>query len=276
MTTVHVTDRAGCTMRLVDVDGRKFPDFPVENLTSYQSVPLREDDVILCAYPKSGTHWLWEVCMMLLRGVSDTIPFKKSLQMLEFNSADKMAEYESPRVLNTHVLYDRLPSDAYKLKTKLVLVLRNPKDVAVSFYNHHMKLEKYYQYKGKFSDWLQLFLEGQVDYGSWFDYVRSWEKVINSDVKNPIHDPVRETRRLAEFLGVTPDPELVKSVAAKCDFSRMANDKKEYHDHQLVMFRKGIVGDWKNQFTVAEDEVFNATYAEKMKGSKLQFRFTLR
>nr|KAG5703855.1 hypothetical protein BaRGS_031489 [Batillaria attramentaria] len=272
-------------MRLVDVDGRKFPDFPVENLTSYQSVPLREDDVILCAYPKSGTHWLWEVCMMLLRGVSDTIPFKKSLQMLEFNSADKMAEYESPRVLNTHVLYDRLPSDAYKLKTKLVLVLRNPKDVAVSFYNHHMKLEKYYQYKGKFSDWLQLFLEGQVDYGSWFDYVRSWEKVINSDVKNPIHvimyedmkeDPVRETRRLAEFLGVTPDPELVKSVAAKCDFSRMANDKKEYHDHQLVMFRKGIVGDWKNQFTVAEDEVFNATYAEKMKGSKLQFRFTLR
>ena len=26
-----------------------------------------------------------------------------------------------------------------------------------------------------------------MDYGSWFDYVNSWEKVIHGDVVNPIH-----------------------------------------------------------------------------------------
>lgn len=222
--------------------------------------------------------------MMLLRGAANTIPFKKSFQMLEFNPADKIEEYESPRVLNTHVYFDRLPKDAFRLKTKLILVFRNPKDVAVSFFHHHKKLEKYYEYSGTFSDWLQLFLQGKLDYGSWFDYVTSWEKVISSDVDNPIHvmmyedmkeDPMREIRRLAEFLGVKADPELVNAVAAKCDFSQMPNDKKEYHDHQLTMFRKGIVGDWKNEFTVAENEAFNAIFADKMKNSKLKFRFTL-
>jgi len=35
----------------------------------------------------------------------------------------------------------------------------------------------------------------------------------------------------------------------------------------------GIIGDWKNHFTMAENEAFDKLFAEKMKGSKLKFRF---
>ena len=99
--------------------------------------------------------------MMLKRGTAETIPFKKSLQMLEFISAADMAQTPSPRVLNTHVHYDALPRDAHARRLRLVVVFRNPKDTAVSLYNHHVKLSKYYDYSGTFHDWLDLFLAGK-------------------------------------------------------------------------------------------------------------------
>lgn len=279
----EISDRSGCKLKVLDLDGRLFPAFSLDELKAYPSIRVRDDDVILCAYPKSGTHWLWEVSMMLLRNKAETIQFKKSLQMMEFNST-KLDDFPSPRVLNTHVPYDALPEDVITRRTRLVLVLRNPKDTAVSFYNHHVNLSHYYGYTGSFGDWLDLFLSGRVDYGSWFEYVKSWETVLERNVDHPIHvvmyedvkeDPARETKRLAEFLGVTADPELIRQVADKCDFDRMAEDKKAHQDSAEIMFRKGIVGDWKNTFTVAQNEVFDTVFKEQMKSSKLSFRYSL-
>lgn len=54
MTTKYFTDKSGCSLRVVELEGRLFPDFPLENLKSYRDLPLRDDDIILCGYPKSG------------------------------------------------------------------------------------------------------------------------------------------------------------------------------------------------------------------------------
>lgn len=45
-------------------------------------------------------------------------------------------------------------------KCKTVLCLRNPKDVAVSFFNHFRGL-KSYAYDGKWENWLRPYLDGQ-------------------------------------------------------------------------------------------------------------------
>ena len=48
-----------------------------------------------------------------------------------------------------------------KLKNKLILTTRNPYDVAVSLYHHHIDLYEIYGYSGEFNDWLQLFVDGK-------------------------------------------------------------------------------------------------------------------
>ena len=45
-------------------------------------------------------------------------------------------------------------------KTKIVLILRNLKDMSVSFFHHHTGV-KFYGYSGKFKDYLPVLLNGE-------------------------------------------------------------------------------------------------------------------
>jgi len=50
--------------------------------------------------------------------------------------------------------------DALDKRLKCIFVARNPKDVAVSFFNHSRNLSMY-QYTGKFENYLQMFMRGE-------------------------------------------------------------------------------------------------------------------
>ena len=208
--------------------------------------------------------------------------------MFEIATQEQMREASSPRVLNTHLYFNQLPKKVQDGKVKLLFVYRNPKDVAVSFYNHHLTLTLY-EYQGKkFSEYLTgLFLKGNVDFGDIFDYTRDWESVIDSrpDLQvfstsyEDLHaDTVGKTKELAKFLGVTVDDDTIQKIVDKCDFKQMmgrrSKDWEEIVGHP-VMYRKGKVGDWKNWFTVAESEMVDAISEERMKGARIQFQYTL-
>lgn len=45
-----------------------------------------------------------------------------------------------------------------------------------------------------------LFILSAVDYGSWFDYSKSWENVIYGDPVNPIHVVMYEDMKEVGFL----------------------------------------------------------------------------
>ncbi|KAL3869431.1 hypothetical protein ACJMK2_042113 [Sinanodonta woodiana] len=242
---------------------------------------------------QNGTHWLWEAISMIQRGSASTIPDIKQNHMIEVISAEDLAAIPSPRVLNTHFRFSQLPRDAIKKRCKIVLTLRNPKDLAVSFYNHHKNLVNLYKYDGKWENYLSLFNSGKVDYGSFYDYVLDWEQTIRENTNYPIHviyyedmkeDSGAEVRKLTKFMGVELSDDLIHAIAEKCSFKNMVIDKigfenevwkKMWRDEKPLFYRKGEVGDWKNWFTVAQNEEFDKMFAKRMSNSKLTFRFSL-
>ncbi|XP_062588049.1 sulfotransferase 1B1-like [Saccostrea cucullata] len=294
MPIVKVADDAGDMMSLLEVNGRYFPilrtphdqEEELRNMTSWKA---RSDDVLICAYPKSGTHWVWEIVKMILDQKAVRIPSMKESAMLECGSGFALQNMLSPRVLNTHMLFSDIPKDFVDKRCKMIYVLRNPKDVAVSFYNHHVRLLDY-EYSGSWRSYLGRFLYGKVDYGSWFDYVLHWEKSMKTSPDLPFHtltyeslhqSPEHEIRNLAEFLAVSCSSDLSHDISAQCSFLVMKEEKDpleditEWKDGEPGMYRKGCVGDWRNWFTVAQNELFTAVYEQKMAESTITPVYTL-
>ena len=79
--------------------------------------------------------------------------------MLEGVTETMFDNVASPRVLNTHLPLRLLPKDILKMNSKIIFVQRNPKDICVSFYNHHKKILEY-DYDGKFENYVNRFLNG--------------------------------------------------------------------------------------------------------------------
>ncbi|XP_050410379.1 sulfotransferase 1B1 [Patella vulgata] len=180
----------------------------------------------------------------------------------------------SPRVLNSHLIFDEMPKDYTKFHNKIIYFRRNLKDIAVSFYNHTLKFYDNYQYKGEWKNYLKMVLDGRVDYNSWFDFVLHWEEVIatHPDLRileltyeDMIECPHREFKKIAEFLEVPFDDKLLADVVQKCSFKCMKERKGHFYlspEGDSAVYRKGEVGDWKNWFTVAQNEWFDRIYGD--------------
>lgn len=64
------------------------------------------------------------------------------------------------RVLCTHVHYSRFPLDILLQKIKVIFLIRNPRDVAVSYY-HFAKNINIWNYNDSWSNFFKLFIEGR-------------------------------------------------------------------------------------------------------------------
>jgi hypothetical protein len=85
---------------------------------------------------------------------------------------------------------------------------------------------------------------------------------------------------IADFLDLKLEPKRMEKVYEHCTFDSMkANPMANRHSNYLFdtnickFMRKGVVGDWKNYFTLAQDELFQEQYDKKMEGSGLSFEF---
>ncbi|XP_052218442.1 sulfotransferase 1A1-like isoform X2 [Dreissena polymorpha] len=288
----NIDDGSGETLRVLEVDGYLTGTFDTNGQEEeFRRIPnwqVKPDDVFICAYPKAGTHWLWEVSSMLINQSADRVKLIKETAMLEALTEEQFRNIPSPRVLNTHIPLRLMPKDTLSNKTKIVFVQRNPKDICVSFFNHHSKIVEY-EFNGKFENYVNRFLKGLVDFGSWFEYTLDWEKIIRDNPGHPFHimsyedmksDPISEIGRLSVFLGLKSSTELIAEIADKCDFSAMKKEKdplentKGWKDAKPGMYRKGQVGDWKNWFTVAQSEYFDTVFNQRMKDSSFTYRFS--
>ncbi|CAG5129585.1 unnamed protein product [Candidula unifasciata] len=270
-----ILDEDGNTLQVGVLDGRLVPPFGEKSFRKIRDMAIRDDDIILVGYPKTGCHWTWEVLSMIVAGKAGHSVMGKNVCFMEVAPLDLLDQVPSRRILNTHVWFDYFPKQVTEKKTKIVFTVRNPKDTAVSYYNHHISLFQGQRYNGPFNKWFPLFMEGQLDYGSYFDYHQEWDQVIKNNPGLPIlivsyedmkEDLPREIRKLAEFVGSTLSDQQVEEIAQAAGFETMKKALEASVSHRLL--RKGQVGDWKNWLTVAQSEMVDAAVEEKLKGTR--------
>lgn len=260
---------------------------------------LREDDIWVLSYPKTGTTWTTELVWMLINDVDteksegiqiSRVPFLeteclfpiKSLELrgvkehgLEF--ANRM---EGRRLIRSHLPLEFLPPGLLE-KCKVVYVARNPKDACVSYYHHNLSLPNHC-FTGNFQQFADLFEEGLHAYGSyWHHLLGGWAVRDHPNVKmvwfeDMKRDQLGVIRDLCSFLQHPLTGDQMEMLA---DYVKFENMKKNPNTNptggialpegKTDFVRKGKVGDWKNYFDQKRTEKWNKWINDNISGTGL-------
>ncbi|XP_074153766.1 sulfotransferase 2A1-like [Sminthopsis crassicaudata] len=246
---------------------------------------IQDEDVIIVSYPKSGTHWMINILSLIYSKGDPTwvksVPYWKRCPWIEVKYNMEMIKNRTDSGLFTsHLPVQLFPKSYFTSKAKILYVARNPRDILVSLYHFKNYIPCYPLYS-TFEHFFEDFLQGKVLYGSWFDHIRGWLPMRNSEkflflTYEELHqNPKVSVEKICQFLGKELNEEKINSVVENSSFPVMKNHilenkvpvpVKDMESSRIMLMRKGICGDWKNHFTVTQMETFNKLYQEKMKG----------
>lgn len=228
---------------------------------------LGKNDVILTSYPKSGNTWVrfflcnvislseWDNREVTFEVLNDTMP-----EIGVDNLCEKWKHNTLPRFVKTHkhfypYIHGKCPS---------VLLLRDPRDVMISFYEYK-KGKKGDNVSQKFHDFIT---RDDLGIEAWCKHYISWRdkadvKMRYEDMKT---DDIGEFTRMLDLLGINIEGAIIREAARRSRFGqvkklekkhgtgRKGSDFKENHGFA----RKGAVGEWEKRFGDEELEYYHS------------------
>ncbi|CAB4057876.1 unnamed protein product [Lepeophtheirus salmonis] len=141
------------------------PERFLEIKEEIESLEIRSDDLFLISYPKAGSTWSQEMVWQLKEGtnfvdckrnLAQRIPFLELESLVlrgpesPIKSVEAVKNQSSPRIIKSHLLTPFLPKH---------------------FFNK-AKLLKNHQYTGSFDEYAELFIQGKVAYGSYWEHLK--------------------------------------------------------------------------------------------------------
>ena len=265
----------------------------IEWIKSMKNMELREDDIWIVTYPKFGTTWTQQIVRLILnRGKEDGLTIEYAVPWVEaFGEIPGIRTYRmdidkmtSPRAFKSHFPYQMMPFGLPNATPgKYISVIRNPKDVAVSFYYHHLSSPIHPHYE--WDEFFETFMKGDVYWGNYFDHVLSWwahkddDNVLILTYEDMKKDLSSAVAKIAKFIRQDISQDLVDEIAHKTTFDNMKRDSmalnyEQRHGYQKPFvtgfLRKGAIGDWKNHFTPKQAARLDAVYDERMKGTGIE------
>jgi hypothetical protein len=172
-----------------------------------RDITMFPDDVFLTSYPRSGNTWTrFLVGNLVYQNEPVTFLTVERLVPDMYKSSDRVLRHlPRPRILKSHECFD----PRYR---KVIYIVRDPRDVAVSNYHWELKLRSVrdgFPIEHFVPRWMEPQFWPRI--GSWGDHVTSWLSTRQGkkgflllryeDLKK---DPQSALAQVAEFLGIEP------------------------------------------------------------------------
>jgi Sulfotransferase domain len=240
------------------------------------------DDVYLVSYPRSGNTWTRFLMANLLdpEHPATFADIESRVAEIYFNYDHVMRRLPRPRLLKSHEAFiPRYP--------RVIYIVRDPRDVAVSFYHHNVKWRNIPE-DYPIDDFIPGFIAAQYDpwSGSWGDNVKSWISMRQGsssflllryeDLKQ---DTQRELLRVGDFLReagfprIETSPEKLAQAIERSSPERMrALEKEQTRQHVQLkrtrqdkpFIRTATSGGWRSALSEASVALIEGAWGDLM------------
>ncbi|XP_075057021.1 amine sulfotransferase-like [Mixophyes fleayi] len=262
-----------------------------EIIDSVEQMEIRDSDVFLVTFPKSGTVWTLQIlCQIYKESHGDVAKDVNDMNMVSWveynqNKID-VDSCPSPRLFSSHLPYYLVPKDLRNRKGKVIYVFRNPKDNLVSFYHFRKLIVSLQHLALSWESFFDLYMSGKVYAGLWFDHVRGWythKEDLNClffSYEEMIKDLRSAVLKICQFVDIKLDDQAVNRIVDKATFNNMKQDplaNYKFLPNDIIdqskgeFLRKGTIGDWKNKMTVAQNEKIDEMLKEKLRDLPIKF-----
>src|ERR1039458_2642310 len=224
------------------------------------------DDVFLVSYPRSGNTWTRFLIGNLVHQ-DEPVTFtnvESRIPEIYLFPDRVLRRLPHPRMLKSHECFD----PRYK---RIIYIVRDPRDVAISYYHYAIKL-RWIDQDYPIEKFVPRFVAAEVDVramwaASWSDHVMSWVSMRNGSdgflllrYEDMIQNTEHELSRVACFLNFKPTTERLTRAVQLSSADHMRDlEKKGAHEWQLTkrtrvdkpFVRTAAPGDWRASLSSA-------------------------
>jgi len=188
---------------------------------------LRESDIFLASYPRSGNTWVRVILANMILGPGALHGLRELDAVVPdiYRGVPTGDPPALPRIVKTHQPYAfRHGADRPELYRRVIYVVRNPVDAVRSY---HLFLQRTQPgFALSLDEFARATANAATFPGSWNDHVLSWTHLPNTDLlivryEDLMRDPLAGSAKMADFIGKPMDTRKLEAVLAASDLKAM-------------------------------------------------------
>jgi hypothetical protein len=240
-----------------------------------RSLTVFPDDIFIVSYPKSGNTWTRFLLGNLIHHpkLVDFENIETMVPDIYYHNDEELQQLNRPRLLKSHEYFD----PRYK---KSIYIVRDPRDVAVSYYHHHVKFNLIAS-DHPIDAFVNGFIEGNLDaYGSWGEHVGSWlgahkpaDMFLFLRYEDLLSDTLAELRKITAFLKLDMErADLERAIERSSPQNMRKLEQAQYSASKIWrnsnkdknFVRSARAGDWKDQLSPAAAQAIESAWRKPM------------